>query len=781
MKIKILLSLLLLCSCCYSQPLLQSMSGLVRDGLSGRGIDSAAVLVLDQHGQSVGSSYSRSDGSFEVGVLPLGRYDLIFFHPLYHSLRLREVGLRSGRPTYVEVELEMQGLTLGVVSITDSAASPVLEAMNRHRLSPARVQGWAGNLRDVSRMLMRFPGLNQTDDFQNSLAVRGNSPAGTQWYIEGLPLVNPNHLAFLGNSGGGYSLLNPRMVRHIDFYAGAFPANYGNALSAVLDVQLRKGNPARHQFQLGTSLLDVEASAEGPLGKRKKASYLLSARRANLDLAYKWFPRSRDYLGTLPGVQDVSYKLFFPLEKGWLSTFGLLGSSVLSLRQAARSEERTDYRSVTGLWGVSYMHFVGQRAMLKSSLAFAREKARNDFTGYNSFSELVHNFSSTSGQRYALDLSFSQQLFRRQQLRAGLLAQYRTDRLEADQRYRLSSSSAYHVFDRRQQYALFQGYLLWQAQFGQRLSGQVGVFGLYQGLNHTSSLAPRAYLAWQLSPRQSIRLAFGQHAMTQPTSIYLSGPKCLVNCYGEPTDELFLINLDLNKSRQFSLVYQLKSLKTFSLKAEAYWLTYYNIAQGFRYGELMRLISSLNFGVDGDIFYPTALLNNGGKGQSKGIELSLEGTWGPAIHTYFSASLYDARYTNSYQPPRNTAFNGRYTANLLLDKTFTLNTLRQHQLHIGLAMMAAGGRRYTPPRADKPWVPDDTRPFEAQYKDYFRTDLKIGLQQNFKRFSHTISLDIRNLFNTQNEYYREYSRHLQEFITHYQVGFLPLLFYEIEF
>ncbi len=362
----------------------------------------------------------------------------------------------------------------------------------------------------------------------------------------------------------------------------------------------------------------------------------------------------------------------------------------------------------------------------------------------------------------------------------GLLLQHKKDQLVADLRW--GAADTVNVFDRNVNYEQYQAYVQWHAKFGDRLSAQIGAFGLLHSLSNASTIEPRFNISWKPNYRQRLSFAYGQHAMTQPISIYLSGPKCLFRCNEEPaaSDKLYNKTLDLSKSQQFSLNYQLAVSPSFLLKAEAYYQLYHNIVESVL-ASGQYTISSLNFGSSGAIFYPHSIFSNLGKGESKGIEVSLEGKWGKDFSIFASGSLYNATYTNSAQPSRNTAFNGKYNFNLLVDKRFMLHLAKKNILHISTAITGAGGRRFTPSQTNQPWIKDEERAFEAKYKDYFRTDLKLGLQQNFQSFSHTISLDIRNLFNSRNEYFRQYSRQTGAFVTYYQLGFLPLVYYQVTF
>ena len=72
--------------------------------------------------------------------------------------------------------------------------------------------------------------------------IRGNSPTGVLFRMEGIDIPNPNHFARFGTTGGPVSMLNNNVLANSDFFTGAFPAEYGNALAGVFDLRMRHGN-----------------------------------------------------------------------------------------------------------------------------------------------------------------------------------------------------------------------------------------------------------------------------------------------------------------------------------------------------------------------------------------------------------------------------------------------------------------------------------------------------------------------------------------------------------
>jgi hypothetical protein len=78
-------------------------------------------------------------------------------------------------------------------------------------------------------------------------------------------------------------------------------------------------------------------------------------------------------------------------------------------------------------------------------------------------------------------------------------------------------------------------------------------------------------------------------------------------------------------------------------------------------------------------------------------------------------------------------------------------------------------------------VRDRSRAYEEKYRDYFRMDIKATFSFNGKRASHSLAFDFQNVFNTKNIFSQNYNPATQQVDTKYQLGFLPLLYYRVEF
>jgi len=125
-----------------------------------------------------------------------------------------------------------------------------MSAVSARAFTVEETQKYPAAINDPLRMATNFAGVASLDDGMNQIVIRGNSPTGLLWRMEGIDIPNPNHFAAKGSSGGGISILSSQLLSNSDFITGAFAADYGNALSGVFDLNLRKGNNEKRETTL---------------------------------------------------------------------------------------------------------------------------------------------------------------------------------------------------------------------------------------------------------------------------------------------------------------------------------------------------------------------------------------------------------------------------------------------------------------------------------------------------------------------------------------------------
>ena len=140
-------------------------------------------------------------------------------------------------------------------------------ALGGRMLSVEEAGRYAGAADDPARLVSSFAGVTQSVG-NNGIVVRGNAPKFLQWRMEGVEIPNPNHFTDVTSfGGGGFTALSNQVLGNSDFFTGAFPAEFSNALSGVFDMYIRRGSNTSHEHAVQIGSLGVEAASEGPFKK----------------------------------------------------------------------------------------------------------------------------------------------------------------------------------------------------------------------------------------------------------------------------------------------------------------------------------------------------------------------------------------------------------------------------------------------------------------------------------------------------------------------------------
>lgn len=217
------------------------------------------------------------NGVFVIKDLTPGRYQVRARYLGFEDEVLPDVLVTNGKDADLQFLLEEATQALQAVTITGTnKVKPVnrLAKVSAIALSPETVTRYSGGRSNIARMAGNFAGIGATDDYQNNLVIRGNSPTGLLWRLDGVPIPNPGHLSTYGNTGGSFNVINPNLLSQSDFLTGAFPAEYGNTIAGVMDMNFRAGNKERYEFtgQIG-AWSGVEATAEGPLWRKQNVPF----------------------------------------------------------------------------------------------------------------------------------------------------------------------------------------------------------------------------------------------------------------------------------------------------------------------------------------------------------------------------------------------------------------------------------------------------------------------------------------------------------------------------
>ncbi len=375
-----------------AQNFTQTIRGRVLDKTSQQPLPGANVIV-------VGSSplvgvITDFDGYYELKNVAIGRITLSFSFLGYLAQTLSNQELTTGKELILDIELEE--MVIKTEEIVVRASKNKMQVNNTMTTLSARTftieesRKFAGARNDVSRMATNYAGVNAGDDAVNDIVIRGNSPLGLLWRLEGIEIPNPNHFGNIGGTGGPVSMLNNNVLRNSDFFTGAFPAEYGNAMSGAFDLKMRNGNYSKHEFLGQVGFNGFELGAEGPISRKNRSSYLINVRYSTLgfmkDIGVNFG------VTAVPNYQDLSFKFNFPTAKaGTFSVFGLGGLNNIEFLRSEMTQEELeedgmygyelmdiDSRNGTGIIGFSHTYHLGENTFVKTVLAATHIRNNND-------------------------------------------------------------------------------------------------------------------------------------------------------------------------------------------------------------------------------------------------------------------------------------------------------------------------------------------------------------------------------------------------------------------
>lgn len=765
----------------------QNIRGKVLDAITSQPLPGAHVRLLGDFGLATTSDFN---GQFLLVAVPAGRQTIEASYVGYASRRISNLMVTIGKEVFVEVLLDELPVSLEEIIVRSSR--PKEQTINEMAMVSARTfsveetERFAGSLGDPARMVANYAGVMTQNDSRNDIIIRGNSPSGVMWRMEGIEIPNPNHFASLGTTGGPVSMVNNNLLMNSDFLTAAFPAEYGNALAGVFDLNLRSGNPARNEFLGQIGFNGFELGAEGPLfgtGQGQKASYLANFRYSTLELMNQ-LGFSVGTGAAVPRYKDFTLVMDVPGTKyGRFKLIGLWGQSLINLGRdlsdtAANQYNfrgtATDFGSGLAVIGLTHTWFPGTKTRLRSTLSWQRtySEAVLDSVNSDAFKPFYRGYEDES------KLSFTTQLRGKFGVGSSYIAGLNIDLFGLDYVDSVFSKQ-YQKFitrsDVQGQMMLYRAYAQAQHHFGKRLSANVGMHMQLAAINHQFTVEPRIGLNYNLSETASMTAGAGLHSQLQPRVVYFS------QAYQPSTGTYLRTNEKLGMTRSFHQVLGFQKMlgEGLRMKAETYHQYLFNAPVKSDFPEF----SMLNFG---DQFGTPKIdsLVNEGKGRNYGLELTLERFLRKGWYMLLTASVFDSKYTGYDGIWRNTAFDGNYVFNLLAGYEKRISD--KLMLTLDGKMVWAGGRRTVPvdfsASASKgEEVRDWSRAYEEKYDDYVRADLRIGLKTNGKKIWQEWAIDLQNITANRSIFMEAYDPRKNELYYVYQQGFVPMFLYRIRF
>ncbi len=765
----------------------QNLRGVIVDKQSQAPIPGVTVMILDST-KSIGAM-TDIDGQFLIKAIPIGRVSIKAMLMGYSPVVIRNLILDAGKELVVNFQMEEQVSNLKEVVISAGYDKRValneMSTVSARSFSLEETNRYAGSLGDPSRMVTNFAGVSVASDSRNDIVIRGNSPTGLLWRLDGVNIPNPNHFGSLGTTGGPVSILNNNLLDNSDFMTGAFPAEYGNAISGAFDLKMRHGNNEKSEFVGQIGFNGFEIGAEGPIGKKKKASYLANYRYSTLGLLNDLGIRFG--YSSIPQYQDLSFKIDVPtgIKYGRFTLFGIGGKSYIELLDKDKQEgdftvsgfaEDTYFRSNMGVVGLTHKIFFNENT--SQTINIAASGTQNivtvDSLYSNKESKIQRYGNNSSEEKYSFSYNLNKKFTSKNTVSLGFISDvihfnYADSILENSSYYRILTNFSGTSL-------LIQGYGNWQHKFSDRLTLNSGIHYQQFLLNNTSAIEPRLGLKWNFANNQFLSFGAGMHSQIQKMSLYFYETEMPDHSYTSTNKEM-----DLTHSNHYVIAYDNQLSDNWRIKVEAYYQDLTNVPVE----TFPSTFSTLNIGADYVSPNEDSLVNNG-TGKNTGIEFTLEKFFSKNYYFLLTTSFFDSKYKGSDGVERNSAFNGNYTINLLAGTEFNLDPNKRKVLTLNSKFTMAGGKRYIPINLDASIANNEVQydyenAYADQYSDYSRLDVKFGFKLNGKKVTQEWSLDIQNILDTENVFQQVYNPTTQTIQTEYQLGFFPMMNYRILF
>ena len=768
-----------------SQTLTQNVKGRVIDKQTQVSLPGALIVI--KNSDPITATTSDLDGHFILENLTVGRYDFTVSFFGYEEIALNNILVTTGKEVFLYIEMQQNVISLKTVVITSGKKEDAINnraTISARTFSVEETERYAGSRADPARMASNYAGVVGGGDMRNDIIVRGNSPSGILWRMDGLEIPNPNHYSFAGTSGGLFSMLNNNLLSNSDFITGAFPAEYGNKNAAVFDLKMRNGNNENREYIAQIGLNGLEFGAEGGFSKNSRASYLINYRLFSLKPAKKL---GIDFKSSgIPNFQDLSFKINIPTKKlGRLSLFGIGGTSNLSLLDSEREPEDWDaanndditFGSNTGFIGATHSYSFGNKSYGKFSFLMAGSQVSvfREFVFLDKPSMLKEDLQMINSY-LTFKYEFNHKVSTKHFLKTGISYQpkyYKLYQKEMDD----NDSTIYHVnFDDKGNTGLTQSYMSWQYRPSNNLTINSGIHVQFLQLNNSYAIEPRFGLKYQLSENKKIAFGYGLHSQMLPIIFYTRN-------YTTPTGTTQQTNknLDFSKSHHFVLGYDQSFKSDFRLKAEVYYQHLFHVPVS----ETVPYYSTVTQGAEFSFWIPDSLKNTG-TGSNYGLELTLEKFFSNNYYFLLTTSLFESKYIGGTGQEYNSPFSLGYIANALVGYELPIGKSKTKAIIVDFKTTLAGGKRYIPIALDQSIqaeseILDTDRAYQDKFNDFLKTDIKISYRSNRKKATHFTFIAIDNVFNNKNILAQHYNNETKEVDLTYQLGLFPYFGYRLQF
>ncbi len=776
----LIILLLALSGALIAQPVGQSVRGTITDADTRQPLIGATVLLVDSD-PFIGAT-TDLEGRFVLDKVPAGRIALQVRMLGYEEQTLSNLRVNSAKELVLDVRLQESLVKLEAVEISGKKGHGEVRndmaVLSARRISVEETARIAGGINDPARMVTVFPGVAGDPTGNNTIVVRGNSPKGVLWRLEGMEIPNPNHFADDGTTGGPINVLNSDVVDNSDFYTGAFAAEYGNVTSAVFDMKLRDGNDRKREYTLKAGVLGTDLTAEGPLPGINGGSYLANYRYSTLALLDE--AGIVDYLG-VPKYTDAAFKLKMPTAKaGTFSLFGIGGRSRIKQQEESAEGDtlwaRSDYASRMGVIGLTHTQLLGASNFLYSTVSLSGNGSGTRYEETDSPEETplaLRHEDDMARWTVRATSTLNTRINASHKLRSGIIVSLDRFRTYANSWDR-EDQRMEETLNQRGSATTVQAFASWKWRWSEQWSLTSGVHLLHYARNGQSSVEPRAALRYQPSTVRAFTLGAGLHSRTESIMTYFAQA---TDASGRTT--MPNRGLGLTRAAHFVFGYEQLLAEDVQLRAEAYCQ--------YLYGQPVEDAPGSAFWL-GNLqeWFTTKPLVSKGAGYNAGVEASIEKFFTRGWHALATASVFESRYRAADGAWYNARFNLGFVGNALVGKEWKVGSEAKNKvLTTGVRYSMMGGQWSTPIGLEASRAAGTTKEGGAAMSvkgdPIGKLDVVLAYRVGRARVSHEVKADVQNALNSQTPVYWYYNSRRDRLDSVNQLAILPVLGYTLRF
>lgn len=764
----------------FSQDFTQNIRGNISDSETLQPIPGAKVICILKSDTLI--TLTNQEGIFEFQTIPVGRVSIVVQSSGFENFQQSEILLTSAKELELNIELqpiikELEAIQITPKVIPREAINP-MATVSSFSISTEQIDKFAGSLDDPMRAITNYPGINATSSRYNNFSVRGNPPIGTVYRLEGIPIHNPNHFAVIGSTGGFVTQFSSHLLDNSDFFASAFPAEYGNATSAVFDFKFREGSTTSYEHAFKASVLGFDFASEGPFKKGGNASYLINYRYSTLGV----LARMINLGGVLPQYQDLSFNLNFPTKNaGTFKIFGIGGLSSFNLAAQTDSAEWGDnprrvernYGSNSGAVGITHYISTSKKGYLHTVVAssmgeyFDHSDYLEDDLSWSEREDALYNDNRLS---FTMDYNHSG---KRHYNKTGVIVTH-VNHSYLNRKYNRILNGMDTLDYTNGSAQIYQAFSQSKFRLTEKFTVTGGLHFLYFGLNGASSIEPRIGLNFAPNDKTQFSAGYGMHSRVEDLSVYFYEEKDAAGNTLHPNQDLKLM-----QSHHAVLRFSRILFKNHKLNIEAY----------YQHGSGVPGTIGGSYTVQ-NLFYTFDVnrLGNVGEMQNYGLEFLFERYTDEGLYYIMSATIFDSKYKGGDDIWRNTEYNQQYAFNFLFGKEYELQPKENKKRLLGLNFNVryTGGVWTTPIDSiasyNVGWTQYDmSQAFSEQLPALYNVDFTLNLKGIRKKVTGEFSFQIKNLLNRRIAISRYYDYRSDQIIEIKDYGMIPVFSYKINF